>query len=82
MERIFNWGYHKWAGNVTQRTTMNSSLQDSLMSVSSMLKQAEAEERGQYEGLTKKIVAALNDLSESFVEQNDNSLAALAGLKT
>ena len=56
-------------------------LQDSLMSVSSMLKQAEAEERGQYEGLTKKIVAALNDLSESFVEANDNSLAALAGLE-
>ena len=56
-------------------------LQDSLMSVSSMLKQAEGEERGQYEGLTKKIVAALNDLSEGFVEANDNSLAALAGLE-
>ena len=56
-------------------------LQDSLMSVSSMLKQAEGEERGKYEGLTKKIIAALNDLSEGFVEANENSLAALAGLE-
>ena len=32
-------------------------LQDSLMSISSLLKQANGAERGQYEGLTKKIVS-------------------------
>lgn len=56
-------------------------MQDSLMSVSKMLKDPSTENRGDLEGLTKEIVKNLNDLSESFVEANENSPAALAGLE-
>ena len=56
-------------------------LQDSLMSVSKMLKNPSTENRGELEGLTKEIVKNLNDLSEGFVEANENSPAALAGLE-
>lgn len=56
-------------------------MQDSLMSVSKMLKDPSTENRGDLERLTKEIVKNLNDLSESFVEANENSPAALAGLE-
>ncbi len=56
-------------------------LQDSLMSVSKKLKSGTAENIGELQGLTKKIVEELNNFSESFVEANRNSPAALAGLE-
>ena len=56
-------------------------LQDSLMSVSKMLKSSDTENKGELEGLTKKIVEDLNNFSEEFVEANSNSPAALAGLE-
>ncbi|MBM72609.1 MAG: hypothetical protein CL847_07490 [Crocinitomicaceae bacterium] len=56
-------------------------LQDSLMNVSRELKSGNAENTGELQGLTKKIVEDLNNLSEEFVEANKNSPAALAGLE-
>ncbi len=56
-------------------------LQDSLMNVSRELKSGNAENTGELEGLTKKIIEDLNNLSEAFVEANENNPSALAGLE-
>ncbi len=56
-------------------------LQDSLMHLSKLLRELSAENTGEIESLTKNLVEDLNNLSEGFVEANENSPAALAGLE-